>query len=183
TMFDLGKKWRGAAAGLAGVVAGLNRGGGETMSGLPGQTGTAAQEQFKLLFDGDYSVDKLAESMTALGGLAGDHGTQVEYTKLQVVSTLAIAAADIAYALACAWSTLGASLSWIGPIEAITMATVRRIVVEAMARLRAAVGSALTRVGSVRSLKGASVEFVQEGAESAVQEAAIRQGQVNAGHR
>jgi len=52
-----------------------------------------------------------------------------------------------------------------------------------MARLRAAVSSALTRVGSVRILKGASVEFVQEGAESAVQEAAIRQGQVNAGHR
>ena len=60
-MFDLGEKWRASAAELAELVPDLNRVRAETLSVLAGQTGTAAQDQFKLLFDGDYSVDKLAE--------------------------------------------------------------------------------------------------------------------------
>src|SRR5437762_13575241 len=122
-MFRIGDDWRSSASDLSALIPDLNRVRSETLSVLMGETADAADAQFQMLFDGDYSVDKLAEAMTAIGDLADGAGTEIEYTKLQILTSLAIAAAEIAWALAAAPETFGGSLALIPPAEALTVMT------------------------------------------------------------
>ena len=57
-----------------------------------GETAQAADAQFAMLFDGDYTVDKLVKGITALGDMAGSLGTEIEYSKLSILVGLALAA-------------------------------------------------------------------------------------------
>jgi len=54
--------------------------------------------------------------------LAFDTGTQIEYGKLMIVTTLAIALVEITWALSNAWETFGGSLSWVPVVEGMTVA-------------------------------------------------------------
>jgi hypothetical protein len=119
-MFGLADDWHASAEELDELIPDLNRVRAETMENLSGDTADAAEQQFAMLFDGDYAVDKLADAMSALGDLAHNAANEIEYTKLQIISTLAIVAAEIMYALAMAWETFGGSLSWIPAMESIT---------------------------------------------------------------
>ncbi|MGH3582074.1 MAG: hypothetical protein ACRDUB_10855, partial [Mycobacterium sp.] len=178
-MRRMGDYWRDAAGDLGDLIPDLNRVRAETLSVLMGETADAADEQFAMLFDGDYSVDKLAEAMAALGDLCDNAGTEIEYTKLQVITTLAIAAAEILWALAAAPETFGGSLSAIPITEAITTMTVRQLVSYLLKQLVEKLGEALTKTAVRRLLK----EVGRETAISLVQELGIQGYQAAAGHR
>jgi hypothetical protein len=178
-MRRIGDHWRTASGELTALVPDLNRVRSETMSVLMGETADAAEEQFSMLFDGDYSVDKLSQAMSALGDLADGAGTEIEYTKLQIITSLAIAAAEISYALAAAPETFGGSLTLIPPAEAATMLTVRQLVMMLLRQLIKKLGEAMTKTMVRRLLR----EAVQEIAIGLGQELAIQGFQVAEGHR
>jgi hypothetical protein len=95
---------------------------------LTGETAQAADQQFAKLFCGEYSVAKLAEAMRALGDAAQNQGTQIQYTKLQILTTLAIAAGSIIWALANAEWSLGGSLAEIPVAELLAESSIRELV-------------------------------------------------------
>jgi hypothetical protein len=182
-MFRIGEYWHESANELTSLIPELDQVRGETTTVLSGATADAAADNFRLLFDGDYSVDKLADAMSALGDLAKNAGTQIEYTKLQIITSLAIAGAEIAYAIACAPFTFGESLSWIPPIEALTMAAVRLSVSQLLKRLAAALADALTLTAVKKLMKKVVEEAVEETVESLLQEVTIQEIQKGEGHR
>ncbi|WP_073694056.1 alpha/beta hydrolase [Mycobacterium sp. ST-F2] len=175
--------WRDAAGDLSDLVPDLNRVRSETMSVLMGETADAAEQQFAMLFDGDYSVDKLAEAMSALGELAGGAGTEIEYTKLQILTSLAIAAAEIAWALAAAPETFGASTALIPVTEAATIMTVRQLVAMLLRQLVSKLSQALTKTAVRRLLREMGKEALQETVVGLGQELAIQGYQVAQGNR
>src|SRR5262245_29476232 len=124
-LYGVQQQWERAADELAAVVPQVDRLRTQLAGVLSGETATAAQARFEQLFAGEQSMGRLAQAVSGLGELAGQGGAEIEYTKLQIISTLAIAAAEIAYALQSAWATFGSSLAWIAPVEAITMASIR----------------------------------------------------------
>src|SRR5262245_41417916 len=182
-MFRIGEHWHASAEQLGDLIPALDRVRHATLSALSGQTATAAQEQFALLFGGDYSVDKLAEAMGTLGGLTRDQGALIEYLKLQVLAMLAIAAAEIGWALSNAYETFGASLAWIPAFEALTMAAIRQAALAVMKRIAAAAAEAVTVTGAIRILKGVGSEAAQEVVEEAAVEGGIQGYQQAKGHR
>ena len=183
-MFQLGEDWKAAGQQLAGLVASLQQVQSQTASALPGgQTAAAVAAQFQSLLSGNSSVQNLVTSMSALGGLASNTGTQIQYTKLQILTSLGIAAAEIAYALASAYWTFGASLAWIPPIEAITIAVVRALVSQLIRRLFAALAETLTWTGFKALVKEAAVQTMLGAGISMVQDWAIQEWQVTHGFR
>jgi hypothetical protein len=99
-MFRINEFYAAAASELQDLIPDLNGVRNETLSVLFGQTADAADEQFAMLFDGDYAVDKLAKGVQALGGGAQNLGSQIQYSKLSIIVGLALAAAEIGYCLA-----------------------------------------------------------------------------------
>ena len=182
-MFRIGGHWRNSADDLAKLIPDLNRVRQETIASLSGETATAADEQFKKLFDGDYSVDKLVDAMAAVGDLAWDQGTQIEYTKLQVLSTLAIVAAEIAWAIYNSWETLGASLAWIPTFEGFGIAVIRQIAIEFLKRIRVAITEAATKAFAVKALQMAGTGALHGIGIGLGQELAIQLYQDSEGHR
>lgn len=182
-MRRIGDYWRDAAEDLSDLIPDLNRVRSETLSVLMGETADAAEEQFAMLFDGDYSVDKLSQAMSALGDLADGAGTEIEYTKLQILTSLAIAAAEIAWALAAAPETFGGSLALIPVTEAATMMAVRQIVAMLLRQLVKKLGEALTKTAVRRLLKEMGKEALREVAVGLGQELAIQGFQAAQGNR
>ena len=123
-LWRIGEHWHASAAEMSDLIPDLNRVRNETMSVITGETANTAEQEFAKLFDGDYSVDKLVEAMSALGETARQAGTQVEASKIEILVGLAMAAAEVLYAIAMAPWTFGASMAWIPAIEAITIAAV-----------------------------------------------------------
>ncbi|OBB97167.1 alpha/beta hydrolase [Mycolicibacterium peregrinum] len=176
-MRRIGDYWRDAADDLSDLIPDLNRVRSETLSVLMGETADAAEEQFAMLFDGDYSVDKLSQAMSALGDLADGAGTEIEYTKLQILTSLAIAAAEIAWALAAAPETFGGSLGLIPVTEAATMMAVRQIVAMLLRQLVKKLGEAMTKTLVRRLLREAAQEIaIGLGQELAIQGFQAAQG-------
>src|SRR5205807_8544855 len=103
----------------------------------------AVDRQFAMLFDGDYSAEKLVDALRATADLAENLGTEIQYTKLQIITTLAIAASTIIWALANSSWTGGASLSWIPFIEQLTESSIVKSVSAALGRVEAALASKL----------------------------------------
>ena len=154
-----------AAEQLDELIPELNRVRGETLSVLMGETAQAALEQFAMLFDGDYAVDKLSDAIRALAESSGYTGSEIEYSKLSIVFGLALAAAEISYALAMSGPTWGASTAAIPAIEWATIFTFRQLIAALLRRLAAQVREMLART-TVRRL-------VHEGFQEAGQELAI----------
>src|SRR3954452_17204547 len=161
-MFRIGEHFHGAAADLEDLIPDLNRVRQETHSVLFGETAQAADQQFAMLFDGDYTVDKLVKGITALGDMAGSLGTEIEYSKLSILVGLALAAVEISWALAAAPETLGGSLSTIPITEMLTTAAIRRLVALVLRRLAATVREMLTKTMVKRLLLEGGVEALQE---------------------
>jgi hypothetical protein len=160
-MFRIGDDWRTQAVHMTGLIPELNRMRSATMLALQGVTAGAADEQFKLLFDGDASVDKLANAMTALGDLADGTGKNIEYTKLQILTSLAIAAFEISWAIAQTSVTFGASAAQIPLIEASTSAAIRQAVSMLLRDIMSDLGTAMTKTTVQRILKKAGVEMAE----------------------
>ncbi len=190
-MFSMGDDWNGSAEQLGSLIPKLEQVSSQTRQVLAGETGDAAAQQFQMLFSGDHSVDNLVIAMSTLGSLGRNTGTQIEYTKLQVLSALAIAAAEIAYLLAMADWTAGLSVLEIRAVEGITITAIRTIGAQALRRLASAVTQATTKTAvpvfvknQLPKLLAAGVrEAVQETVISEVQELAIQGFQIAEGHR
>ena len=154
-----------ASEQLDDLIPELNRVRGETVSVLMGETAQEALEQFAMLFDGDYAVDKLSDATRALAQTSGYTGSEIEYSKLSILVGLALAAAEISYALAMSAPTWGASTAAIPIIEMLTVFTFRQLISFLLRRLAAKVRDTLART-TVRRL-------VHEGFQEASQELAI----------
>ena len=178
-MFRIGDDWRTSAQRMTGLVPELNRMRSATMSALQGVTAGAADEQFKLLFDGDASVDKLAEAMAALGDLSDGTGKKIEYTKLQILTSLAIAAFEISWALAQTSVTFGASAAAIPAIEMSTAAAIRQAVSMLLRDIVTDLGRTMSKSMVQRIVKKAGVEM----AEAVGQELFIQGVQQANGHQ
>jgi hypothetical protein len=144
--------WRGAAGELEALIPELQRVRSETQAVLAGQTAQAADQQFAMLFDGDYSMDKLVDAMRAIGDVAESLGTEIQYTKLQIITTLVIAAGSIIWALANAEWTFGGSLAEVPIAELLAENTIRELVSMVLDRIEAIFASMLTRTMVMRLL-------------------------------
>ncbi|OBA57210.1 hypothetical protein A5647_24340 [Mycobacterium sp. 1100029.7] len=182
-MFQIGDDWNSSAQQISDLIPKLQQAQSQTASAVTGETASAVADQFQSLLSGDSSIDNLASAMSSLGSLATQTGTQIQYTKLQILSTLGIAAAEIAYALSSVEWTFGASLAWIPPIEAITMAVVRQLVSQLVKRILAAAAEALTKTGLRQLVKDAAVGAVTGAAIGVVQDLAIEAYQIHEGVR
>jgi hypothetical protein len=160
-MYRIGSDWGTHAEEMDALIPDLNRMRGRTMSALQGVTAGAADVQFKQLFDGEASVDKLAKAMAALGDLAEGTGKNVEYTKLQILTSLAIAAFEISWALAQTSVTFGASAAQIPIIEGCTSAAIRQSVSMLLRRIISDLGTAMTKTTVHRIIKKAGVETAE----------------------
>ncbi|MDV3124016.1 hypothetical protein M1247_03750 [Mycobacterium sp. 21AC1] len=178
-MFRIGEEWTTRAGQLEGLIPELNQMRSRTSSVLQGVTAGAADEQFKLLFDGDASVDKLAEAMAALGGLAEATGKNIEYTKLQILTSLAIAAFEISWALAQTSVTFGASAAAIPVVEGATSMAIRQTVSMLLKDIMTDLGKAMTKTTVHRIIKKSGVEAT----EAVGQELVIQRIQQANGHQ
>ncbi|HET6734016.1 hypothetical protein [Mycobacterium sp.] len=160
-MFRIGGEWHTRADDMTALIPELNRMRSATMSVLQGVTAGAADEQFELLFDGDASVDKLAKAMAALGDLSEGTGKNIEFTKLQILTSLAIAAFEISWALAQTSVTFGASAAQIPVIEMTTSAVIRQAVSMSLRHIMSDLGSAMTKTMVHRIVKKAGVEMAE----------------------
>ncbi|MGH3723710.1 MAG: hypothetical protein ACRDUS_06245 [Mycobacterium sp.] len=178
-MFRIGNDWRTSSDGMTGLIPELNRMRASTMEVLQGQTAGAADKQFKQLFDGEASVDKLAKAMAALGDLSDGTGKSIEYTKLQILTSLAIAAFEISWALAQTSVTFGASAAAIPVIEGATSITIRQVVAMLMKQIMTDLGKTLTKTTVSRIIKKAGVEM----SEAVGQELFVQSIQQSKGHQ
>jgi hypothetical protein len=160
-MYRIGSDWHNSAEQMSALNPELNRIRSSTMTVLQGQTAGAADQQFKLLFDSNASVDKLATAMGALGDLAAATGKSIEGTKLQILTSLAIAAFEISYALAQTAATAAASDVEILIIEESTIAAIRQAVTEAMNDILVDLGEAMTKTTVSRIVKKALVKTAE----------------------
>ncbi|MFV8265661.1 YbaB/EbfC family nucleoid-associated protein [Mycolicibacterium peregrinum] len=160
-MYRIGGEWGNRAEQLRELIPELNRMRAGTSAVLQGVTAGAADKQFALLFDGDATVDKLAEAMAALGELAESTGKNIEYTKLQILTSLAIAAFEISWAMAQTSVTFGASAAQIPIIEETTSAAIHRMVSVALKDLMTDLGKAMTKTTVHRIIKKSGVEAIR----------------------
>jgi len=160
-MERIGGDWHNSREQMSALIPELNRICSSTMTVMQGQTAVAADRQFKLLFDGDASMDKLVSALGALGDLAASTGKRVEYAKLQILTSLAIAAFEISWAMAQTSATLGASSAEILIIERCTLATVRRVVAELMKDILVDLSEAMTKTTVHRIVKKSVVKTAE----------------------
>jgi hypothetical protein len=178
-MFRIGNEWRARADDMTSLIPDLNRMRASTMTALQGLTAGEADDQFRLLFDGDASVDKLAKAMAALGDLSDGTGKNIEYTKLLILTSLAIAAFEISWALAQTSVTGGTSAAQIPVIEATTSAAIRQTVSILLRRIMTDLGNTMRKTMVQRIVKKAGVET----AEGVGQELFIQSIQQANGHQ
>ncbi|WP_197376631.1 WXG100-like domain-containing protein [Mycolicibacterium baixiangningiae] len=182
-LWRIGEHWHASADEMSDLIPDLNRVRNQTMSVITGETASTAEQEFAKLFDGDYSVDKLVEAMSALGETARQAGTQVEASKIEILVGLGIAAAEIIYAIAMAPWTFGISMAWIPVIEAFTMVAIRLLFNQLMRALVRRAIEALTKTTVARLLREVAQQSAQEVAEELIVNLSIQQYQVDQGHK
>jgi hypothetical protein len=160
-MYRIGSAWHNSSEQISALIPELNRIRSSTTMVLTGQTAEAADQQFKLLSDGNASVEKLAAAMGALGDLASATGKNIEHTKLQILTSLAIAAFEISWALAQTAATLGASEAEIPVIEESTIAAIRQAATELMKDIMVDLGETMTKTTVSRIVKKSLVKTAE----------------------
>lgn len=178
----IGEHYQAAAEALQELVPDLDRVRRETMSVLTGDTADAADRQFAMLFDGDYTVDKLAQGISGMGEGATTFSSEIEYSKLSIIVGLALAAAEISYSLAMSSPTLGASTAAIPVIETTTMAWIRALVMWAIRRIGEKMAELLTKTMMKRLLHETIQEAFEELGQGLLQEGIVQGIQANKGH-
>jgi glycosyltransferase involved in cell wall biosynthesis len=183
-MWRLADYWYGQAAALKALIPDLNNVRSDTAAVLSGQTAQTADAQFAQLFSGPYAVDNLVAAMNALGDAAEQQGTEIQYTKLQILSTLTIAAGSIIYALANSDWTLGASLAEIPITQTLAENSIRELVSMVLERIQAALASTLTKTMVARLLaEGAVSAAIGAGQELAIEAFQVAEASLGVGDR
>ncbi|MGW4774442.1 WXG100-like domain-containing protein, partial [Nocardia sp. NPDC004278] len=99
SMFALDDDYKTAAKSLNGLIEQLHTACNTATDNYSGDGADKMKSQFDKFFSGDQSIAKMVENLNQIGKSAHDMGAEIEHTKLQVIITLAILAAEIAYAL------------------------------------------------------------------------------------
>ena len=178
-MWRTGEHWRSSSSKLMALTPDLNYVRAKMIAVLVGETAAAVDEQFTMLLHGEYSVDKLAEAMSALGELCDKTGTSIEYAKISILFSLAKAAVEIQYAYATAAEMWGASLQMIPITEAFTRYSIRQAVMNLLKQIFGQLDNALKQT-LVKELLREGIEDL----EWAVSKESTVQGiQMTNGHR
>ncbi|MBA0047868.1 DNA/RNA non-specific endonuclease [Mycobacteroides sp. LB1] len=157
--------WQASASEFRDLIPETNRVRAETTHAVIGQSANAIDAEFAKLFDGDYSLDKLAQALEAIGEMAGMHGTEIQYIKMLVLSTLAIAAVQISFAIAAAPETFGGSLAEIPVVEAITISTIRQLGAWLLKRILETAAKAFTKTAVKRLVKSVGIQLAIAGSQ------------------
>ena len=173
-LFALAQDWHTAATDLQNLISAVQAACDTALDNYSGSGREQMASQFEALLSGDQSVDAIAKNLQQLGDSVQDCGTQIEYTKLQVISTLAIMAAEIAWALATMWGAFAVpaiEAEGAGILQIIGRALTNRLIAHA------------ARVAEMPLWKLAAIEVVEQAGIGFVQDLAIQEYQKNKGHR
>ncbi|GLE55281.1 hypothetical protein NJBCHELONAE_05920 [Mycobacteroides chelonae] len=152
-MQRLADSWRKGADQLVELFPELNRTREEVKNSIMGMSAEAIDKTFKEWFEGDLAFDKLAGAMDGLAQLSDNHAMALQYTKLIIITSMAIAAVEILWALAWAVATFGASLGAIPVIEALTIAAIRKFFTELLKQIVEHLAKAMTKTAIKQAVK------------------------------
>jgi hypothetical protein len=178
-MWRIGEHWQNSSTEMMALIPDLKAVRAQTMAVLVGETAAAAEEQFNMLFDGDYAIEKLARAMSALGELSDKTGTAIEYAKISILFSLGKAAAEILYAYATADATWGASLDTIPITEAFTRYSIRQAIMNLLKQIFGQLDDALKKT-LVKELLREGIEDVEW---AVLKESTVQGIQLANGHR
>ncbi|OMC13548.1 LuxR C-terminal-related transcriptional regulator [Mycobacterium sp. SP-6446] len=176
-MWRIGGYLSAAADGLEALIPALARTRAATQAVLSGQTARAADEQFHLLFDGEFAVAKLMGALRALADLASGNGTEIQYTKLEIISTLGITAESIWRAVvAFPWNP-AASVALTTATEEVAAQSIGELVSMVLSRIQAALVGALdTTTVSRLVIEGAIAAGIGTGQELGIEAIQLGEG-------
>ncbi|WP_216903855.1 WXG100 family type VII secretion target, partial [Nocardia alni] len=109
-LFALSKDWSNSADSLNGIIDPLHAAVDSALSSYSGSGADQMKSQFDQFFSGDNSVESMVKGLEQLADSVFDMGSQTEYAKLQIIITLALMAAEIAYALSTLFGAWAVSL-------------------------------------------------------------------------
>ncbi|MEU7144754.1 ADP-ribosyltransferase [Nocardia sp. NPDC046473] len=98
-MFSLDGSYHTAAEELEAEIAQLRAACDKALANYSGPASDQMKRQFDLFFTGDTAVANQVKSLRKLGTAAHEMGVSIEHAKLQIIITLALLAAEIAYLL------------------------------------------------------------------------------------
>ncbi|MQY22248.1 WXG100-like domain-containing protein [Nocardia macrotermitis] len=174
TLFALARDWDTAATDLRNLISAVEAACDIALDNYSGSGREQMATQFGALLSGDQSVDAIAKNLQQLADSVQDCGTQIEYTKLQIISTLAIMAAEIAWALATLWGAFAVpaiEAEGAGILQIIGRALTNRLIAHA------------ARVAEMPLWKLAAIEVLEQAGIGFVQDLAIQAYQKDEGHR
>ncbi|MFE9580011.1 hypothetical protein ACFYO1_26745 [Nocardia sp. NPDC006044] len=173
-LFALGDDWKTASKDLHDLIEALHVACNTAQVSYSGDGADKMKKQFDQFFAGDQSVDKLAKQLEQLGESVRQCGTQTEYAKLQIIITLAILAAEIAYALATLWG------AWAVPAMEAEAAGVCQLIGQ---RLVTFLANRATRLAQMPMWKLAAITGVEQAAIGLGADALAQGIQLGKGHR
>ncbi|MET8875710.1 hypothetical protein [Nocardia sp. NPDC004604] len=176
SMFALDDDYKTAAKSLNGLIEQLHTACNTATDNYSGDGADKMKSQFDKFFSGDQSIAKMVENLNQIGKSAHDMGAEIEHTKLQVIITLSILAAEIAYALTT-W--FGAAV--IPALEAETEGVMAVIGRTLATRLSWLVNHAKT-IANMPLWKLAAISGVSQGALGLLTEVAVEGLQNAKGH-
>ncbi|RBO88929.1 sigma factor-like helix-turn-helix DNA-binding protein [Nocardia puris] len=178
-LFELGDTWLAAAADLESLIPELRDIAAATQQFYSGAGAEAVARELDTLFEGDYSVEFLAEAIRELGEYTRRGGTEIEYTKILMAVFAAITVYSIYQLLAAyPWGQALIPVALLAGRQA--LATVAR-----QGATRLAIEGAREGLRNLvrRYWKQISIGAVQLGAMGGGIDLAIQGYQVAAGHR
>ncbi|MGE2817902.1 glycosyltransferase [Mycobacterium heidelbergense] len=137
--------WYQTAAGFSALIPELKRVCAATQNVLGGHTAQAAHNQFGLLFAGEFAMDKLVAAQCGLGDLARQDATELQALKLNIILTLLVTAALIAWDEINAPATGGSSLADIPVAKQTAAEAIRELESQVADGLEAALAEALPK--------------------------------------
>ncbi|GAJ80027.1 hypothetical protein NBRGN_021_00180 [Nocardia brasiliensis NBRC 14402] len=167
-MFALNDDYKSAADTLDAALDLLRSACDTATASYSGDGADKMKSQFDQFFAGEQSIPKLIDTMRQVGKSCRAMGAEIEHTKLQVIITLAILAAEIAYALttwfgAVVIPALQAETAGIMAVIGRTLATRLEFLVNHAAKIAAMPMWKLAAIsGGVQGVIGLGTEFAVE---------------------
>ncbi|WP_216893369.1 hypothetical protein, partial [Nocardia alni] len=157
-LFALSQDWTDSANSLNGIINPLHAAVDAALASYSGSGADQMKSQFDQFFSGDNSVESMVQGLEQLASSVFDMGTQTEYAKLQIIITLALMAAEIAYALSTLFGAWAVSL-----IEAegagIMRLIANRLIEELAARAVRIAERPLWKLTAIEALKQGGLGF------------------------
>jgi hypothetical protein len=119
--------WEAAAKAVGEVLADGNAASTAALGCMSGETSKKFEEHWKKYTEGDAYLVNLQQLCTDLAAGCDNAALGIEYTKLSIIASLIILAAQIAMMIASAVATFGASTAGIPIAQAATRVTVQMV--------------------------------------------------------